>query len=315
MSGSGQLVRAAGVVPVRRTSEGLQVALVHRPKYDDWSWPKGKLDPGEDDACAAVRETWEETGLQVRLGEPLPEVRYLLRGGSPKRVRYWIAVVTGGHGRLEHEVDAVRWLSPKQAAKRLTYAHDRELVDQVVRRSSGDLLDTWPLLVVRHAHALPRGDWKGPDGQRPLSSTGQEWARGGLTSVLTAYSPEVLLSSPSLRCTDTVLPYSATSGVQTETRKGLSEEGYAADPTKVDKLLGKVLDRAAPVALCTHGPVLPQVLTRLADLPHAELGKSERTVLRRLRDDPMDKGEVLVATMLGTGQDARVLAVQRHRPA
>ena len=106
MSPGDRVVRAAGVVPVRWREGVLQVALVHRAKYDDWSWPKGKLDHGEDFPVAAVRETFEETGLQVRLGRPLPDVRYALQSnGQTKLVRYWVGTVVGGHGRLEHEID------------------------------------------------------------------------------------------------------------------------------------------------------------------------------------------------------------------
>ena len=314
MSPSGE-VRAAGVVPVRLRSGTLQVALVHRPKYDDWSWPKGKLQHGEDFASAAVRETLEETGLQVRLTAPLPDQRYSLRGGGAKLVCYWTAVVAGGKGRLEHEVDEVAWLRPDRAARRLTYGHDRDLLEHVVTRHRGGLLDTWPLLVVRHAHAVSRDDWHGTEDDRPLSSSGTRRARGRMASVLAAYAPRLVLSSPSARCVDTVLPYSTAAGVAVTTRKGLSEEGFAADRSKVDKHLGNVLARGEAAALCTHGPVLPQLLTRLADLSHRQLDEGERRMLRRLRDVAMDKGEVLACTMVGTGADARVLAVERHRPA
>ena len=308
-------VRAAGVVPVRLRSGRLQVAVVHRPKYDDWSWPKGKLDHGEDFVSAAVRETLEETGLQVRLVAPLPEMRYSLRGGGSKLVCYWVGRVVGGDGRLEHEVDEVRWLTPGSAAGRLTYGHDQELLERVVTRHRAGLLDTWPLLVVRHAHAVSREDWSGPDDKRPLSRSGAGRAHGRLASVLAAYAPGLVLSSPSVRCTDSILPYSRATGVTVTTKKGLSEDGFAADAGKVDKHLAKVLARGEPALLCTHGPVLPKLLTRLADRPHQQLDKGERRMLRRLRDVAMDKGEVLACTMVGRGDDARVLAVERHRPA
>jgi 8-oxo-(d)GTP phosphatase len=308
-------VRAAGVVPVRLHEGQLRVALVHRPKYDDWSWPKGKLDHGEDFVSAAVRETLEETGLQVRLLAPLPELRYLLRGGGPKLVCYWVARVVGGHGRLLHEIDEVRWLKPAAAARRLTYAHDRELLERVVERHRAGLLDTWPLLVVRHAQALAREDWSGPDDLRPLSRSGAGRAHGRMASVLAAYAPQLVLSSPSVRCSDSVLPYSRATGVPVTTKKGLSEEGFAADAGKVDRHLGKILLRAEAAALCTHGPVLPTLLTRLADRPHEQLDKGGRRMLRRLRDEAMDKGEILACTMVGRGDDARVVAVERHRPS
>ena len=107
-------IRAAGTVPWRHRAGALEVALVHRPKYDDWSWTKGKLDADELWQVAAVRETLEETGLHVRLGMPLPPTAYrvLDRTGHPatKQVRYWAATVVGGVGSLENEIDEVVWL-------------------------------------------------------------------------------------------------------------------------------------------------------------------------------------------------------------
>ena len=124
MTGVVRQVRAAGGVIER---DGL-VAVVHRPRYDDWSLPKGKLDRGESWEDAALREVLEETGLRCELGEQLPEVRYMDARGRPKTVRYWRMAVTGGEFAANDEVDAIRWLTPKRAAKLLSYEHDRQLV-------------------------------------------------------------------------------------------------------------------------------------------------------------------------------------------
>ena len=124
MTGVVRQVRAAGGVIER---DGL-VAVVHRPRYDDWSLPKGKLDRGESWEDAALREVLEETGLRCELGEQLPEVRYMDARGRPKTVRYWRMAVTGGKFAANDEVDAIRWLTPKRAAKLLSYEHDRQLV-------------------------------------------------------------------------------------------------------------------------------------------------------------------------------------------
>lgn len=127
-------IRAAGVLMWRSSQDdgGLWVALVHRPRYDDWSWPKGKLKRGEDFAAAAVRETREETGMECELGAPLPPTHYLV-DGRPKEVRYWVARALAGRFEPSREVDAVVWLSPAAARVRLTHERDRPLVDAFLR--------------------------------------------------------------------------------------------------------------------------------------------------------------------------------------
>ena len=131
--------------------------MVHRPKYDDWSWAKGKLDLGEEWPVAAARETAEETGLTVHLGMPLPPASYTVldRTGVPatKQVRYWAAEVVGGDGALLHEIDEVAWLDVATAHDRLDYARDRDQLRAVVRAEAGGRLTSWPLAVVRHAKA------------------------------------------------------------------------------------------------------------------------------------------------------------------
>ncbi|WP_037573951.1 NUDIX hydrolase [Phaeacidiphilus oryzae] len=131
--GGPELIRAAGVLLWRPGADGSrEIALVHRPKYDDWSFPKGKLDPGEDWAAAALRETWEETGLTVRLGARLPSTHYLSRG-RPKEVRYWAAEPADGAFQPNPEVDELVWVSPGEALTRLTYPYDRALLIAFLR--------------------------------------------------------------------------------------------------------------------------------------------------------------------------------------
>ena len=309
------VVRAAGVVPARHKDGVLQVALVHRAKYDDWSWPKGKLDHGEDFASAAVRETLEETGLRVRLGRPLPDVHYQLRGsGQHKLVRYWVGEVIGGDGQLEHEVDRVEWLSPTLAARRLSYEHDRALLSDVVALHRDGGVSTWPLLLVRHAHAVPRGDWPGDEDLRPLSPAGRRRAQGRIRHLLDAYAPTRVLSSPSVRCVDTLTPWGEASGGSWVTKNGLSEGGYEADPTRADKHLSRLLAAGEPAAMCTHGPVIPGLIHRLNQIVCSQADQGDRRILMRLRDVPLDKGEILACSVLGTGDQARVVSVERHRP-
>ncbi|PRY58052.1 8-oxo-dGTP diphosphatase [Knoellia remsis] len=297
----------------------LEVALVHRPKYDDWSWPKGKLDPGEDWAGAAARETFEETGLEVRLGRPLPEARYLVltKSGHPadKVVRYWAASVTGGDGRLENEIDAVEWLEVGEAHDRLDYAHDRVQLRALVRAHGDGALETWPLVIVRHAKALARSDWDGDDRKRPLEARGRERA-DALVPVLTAYGITRILTSPSARCLDTIGPYAVSAGIEPRAKRGLSEEGHDAAPEKAGEHVERLLARGEPAALCTHGPVMAAVMDVLS--PLLELtGEGAVEMLERFveaRDENLAKGEALVCHVAGTGEDARIVAVERHLP-
>lgn len=127
------MIEAAGGVIARVVRRRLLVAVVHRPRYDDWSFPKGKLEPGEDHAAAALREVEEETGLTCRLAHELPEVRYTHRDGEPKRVRYWQMEATSGTFEENAEVDALEWLTVEDARSRLSYDCDRPLLDGVAQ--------------------------------------------------------------------------------------------------------------------------------------------------------------------------------------
>jgi 8-oxo-dGTP diphosphatase len=310
------LIPAAGTLPWRRREGRLEVALVHRPKYDDWSWPKGKLDPGELSCVAAARETLEETGLGVRLGPPLPSSDYPVPDGSgavaAKHVAYWAAVVTGGSGRLEHEVDALEWLDVPAAHERLDYSRDREQLRALVRADRESRLDTWPLVLVRHAKAKARGSWSADDQLRPLTPAGAQQAVT-IAGVLAAYGIARLVTSPSVRCTATFEPYATRTGLRLHVKAGLSEEGYAADPAPAARHLRALLRRGTPAALCSHGPVLPDLLGRLAHLVPGDhpCAAAWREELAGAADEQMRKGEVLVCHVRGRDETAAVVAVER----
>ena len=312
-------IPAAGTIPWRRRRGQLEVALVHRPKYDDWSWAKGKLDPGEAWPVAAVRETEEETSLQVGLGRPLPTAEYTVLDatGTPatKTVRYWAAEATRPAGHLRNEIDEVRWLDVVSASDRLDYARDRDQLRALVRADKAGTLTTWPLALVRHARAVGRGSWTGDDRLRPLDGAGRSRARD-ISRLLAAYAVTRLVSSPSVRCADTLRPYAAATGAALRTKDGLSEEGYAADAGRAPRHLQRLLERGAPAALCSHGPVLPPLLGALLPLVHPDEPDSA-SVTAALQDAAganMGKGEVLVAHLVGQGEAARVVAVERHQP-
>ena len=163
--------RAAGAVVWRPAGSGSQVALVHRPKYDDWSFPKGKLDPDEHVLLAAVREVAEETALQVTLGRRLPPVRYET-DGAPKRVDYWVATVSGRWPASRPTARSTRspgW-PPSRASAQLSYYRD---VETLADFQAGPR-QTAPLILVRHASAGSKSDWAGSDMSRPLDARGKK---------------------------------------------------------------------------------------------------------------------------------------------
>jgi 8-oxo-(d)GTP phosphatase len=330
------VVRAAGAVPWRFCADGpadgavdgpadgaagLEVALVHRPRYDDWSWPKGKLEPGEAWAAAAVREVLEEVGARVSLGVPLPDAGYQVGvegGARPKVVRYWAARVDRPNGEPEKhpetsaevdtEVDAVRWLPPSAARRRLDYRRDRDQLDRLVAIARSDRLDTWPLVIVRHATAIPRKAWSGDDLARPLDEAGHRRA-AELVPILAAYGVRRVLTSDALRCVATLAPFAERLGRRSGYRSGLAEEGPGATPDRARRVLARAVARGRPVALCTHRPVLPGLLGWLA-------GRTTRIedahALRESTGPGLVKGELLVAHLHGVGDLAQVVAVERH---
>ena len=291
--------------------------MVHRPKYDDWSWAKGKTDPGEAAPVTAARETLEETGLQVHLGRPLPGASYTVldREGQPdtKEVHYWAAEVVGGTGELENEIDEVRWLDVVAAHDRLDYARDRDQLRALVRADAEGDLTTWPLVLVRHAKSRPRDGWGQDDRQRPLDARGEAQARA-LVPLLAAYGVSRLVTSSSRRCVDTMAPYAASVGRDLKLRDGLSEEGFAADPSRAAKHLHRTLERGRASTLCSHGPVLPSLLGGLRDLVDLTTvgGRDADRVLAGAAAEAMGKGEALVCHVVSTGVQARVVAVERH---
>jgi 8-oxo-dGTP diphosphatase len=249
-------VLAAGVVISRK---GKQVLLVHRPRYDDWSFPKGKLDRGEHPAVAAVREVAEETGVHVRLGRRLTDQRYP-NGARMKTVHYWEGWAVGDDDvdgyLVNDEIDEVAWVPIAEAMERLTYPRDR---DTLAEARSGSKR-TRALAVVRHGAARSRKAWRGDDRRRPLLRAGELQAQR-LVPLLAAYDATRIVTSSSTRCLQTVAPYADTTGWPVEEQAGLSEED--ATPESVVEIVDDLLHAGEGAVLCSHRPVLPAVFDAL----------------------------------------------------
>ena len=285
-------IAAAGAVVSRKASTGNEVLLVHRPKYDDWSFPKGKVDPGEHVTAAAVREVAEETGLDIRLGPPLGTQRYHVAGGTQaKEAHYWVGRVVGGDDvsaySPNHEIDAVSWVPADLAAQRLTYRRDRETL--AVLEAVGK--KTHPLIVLRHARARPRRSWKGDDRKRPLSRVG-EFQAEQLVPVLSAFGAQRLLASSSRRCWQTVSAYADVVDAEIEVTDALSQEDATSE--SVREQVAVLLAAKEASVLCTHRPVLPWVFEALG-----------------LEDPKLEPGSILVAHH----RRGKVRATEQHAVA
>lgn len=253
----GRRVLAAGAVLWRCGGEPgtVEVAVIHRPRYDDWSLPKGKVDPGENEPVTAVREVLEETGYASRLGRRLSTVCYPVAAYT-KRVSYWAARQIDGEFAPNAEVDELNWLPVAEAMDRLNYPHDRK----VLRGFAKYPADTQTVLIVRHGIAGRKSRYRGDDRQRPLDKRGRAQAES-LVGQLLAFGADSVHAADRLRCHQTVEPLSQELGVSIQNETALTEEAYATDRKATRR---RVLDIAAaggtPV-ICSQGKVIPDLIT------------------------------------------------------
>ena len=271
-----------GVVWRKRTSSStngpaIEVLLIHRPKYDDWTLPKGKSDPGESLPETAVREIHEETGLRVRLGVPLHELEYSVVGGI-KRVSYWCARVVGSAGTEgfapNSEVDEVRWARLGKASELLTYVHDRDILERFRAVREDRQHKSRTLILLRHAKASPRNGFEGDDLERPLDDSGSVQAKD-LIGLLAAYGVRHIVSSPAHRCVQTVEPYAQSISTFLEIDDRMFEE---AKPSLVRRSVATLLERKKPTVVCTHRPNLPTIFDDLG-LKFTDLKPGEAVVV------------------------------------
>ena len=257
MSAAEVVVEAAGGLVHRDGEGGPEIALVHRPRYDDWTLPKGKLAQGETYQEAALREVEEETGLRCRLVRYLGSVRYLDRSGKTKRVKYWLMEPIDGTFVPAEEVDELRWLGFEAAEEMLSYDHDRELVRAFVNEWDGGRMPAGvtAAYLVRHAKAGVRSEWPGPDELRPLTARGRKQARG-LVKALDDFPIARILSSPALRCVQTVEPLADARGLKVEECDALAQDADAM------QVRGLILESPDTV-ICTHREVIENLLEAL----------------------------------------------------
>lgn len=304
-------VLAAGALVWRLKNDKLQVLVVHRPRYDDWSFPKGKAEPGESMVLTAIREVAEETGRQIVLGRYLGKARRRLVSGRKKRTLYWAAQVLPEAGPGEglraavkpaskHEIDKVRWWKAEKAARKLTHADDKRLLARLVDWYESGQLQVRSLVLVRHAKAVSRATWGygiNSEITRPLvMGRGQAQARD-VAALLSAYGVGELVSSPWRRCVDTLAPYAHGCGLDLRSDEAFTEVSALMVPELMQASFRDLLERGSalagppepgaagqsepgaagqsepsyPLALCVHRPCLPLLFETLREYMGPEL--------------------------------------------
>jgi 8-oxo-dGTP diphosphatase len=256
-------VIAAGTVVWRKNKKRIEIAVVHRPRYDDWSIPKGKVEGSESLIACAYREGQEETGLDFRFGPFVGQIEYLTEEGL-KQVSYWAAelVENGKEFSPNSEVDQLLWLDIDSAIEKLSRESDKEILE----RFNDVPYQSTPLVLLRHAKALAREEWQGEDEDRPLEVRGQNQARRMLMNYL-PFGIKEIHTSDAVRCYDTVTAMGRALGIEPLVAKDVSEYTFKKNKDKaidyIKELSLYVSATNTPTIVCSHNPVLPKMLGKL----------------------------------------------------
>jgi len=259
-------IRAAGAVLWRQNEANKQVeiALVHRPRYDDWSLPKGKVEPGEAVAVAAIREVLEETGFSSVLGPRLGTVEYEIdvanKSKVSKSVEYFSAQALDGRFEISEEVDKVLWLSPEEAETELSQKDDKKIIQAF--RALPSHLHT--VVLVRHAKAGKRENWQGDDNARPLSPAGLRQA-DAIAQLVAIFRPARVYSAPRSRCRETVQAVAEEATVDIQEEYLFSEEGYRDNREFGQARLLEIAKYPGTSVVSSQGGVIPDLITQLAN--------------------------------------------------
>lgn len=305
-------IYAAGAVCWRLIDGKLHVLVIHRTVYGDVTIPKGKVDPGESLPQTAVREIAEETGLSVALGVPLGVSRYPLPSGREKIVHYWAAEVSEravqrSTFKPNAEVAALEWVTVKRARSYLSYEPDVEILDAFAKLLDQNVTSTFALAIVRHGKAVGRSGWKGTDATRPLTERGVEQA-AGLVSTLGAWSPKRIVSSPAVRCVTSVTPLAAARGIEIKREAGISQDAWEAGGDEVRRVIGKRVRAGKNAVICSHSPVLPEIMREVALATGTPLGSYVTDAAG------LEPGAFSVVHLSATSPGSGIIAIETHAP-
>jgi 8-oxo-dGTP pyrophosphatase MutT (NUDIX family)/phosphohistidine phosphatase SixA len=305
-------VLAAGAVCWRLVDGEVQLLLVFRTQHRDTSLPKGKVDPGETLPETAVREIAEETGLVVGLGTPLGVVEYQLPNGRDKIVYYWAAEV--GDDALANstfvandEIESLHWMSLAEARDALTYPHDLDVVERFAELHEQGRARTFAIIALRHGKAMPPQNWDGPDATRPLLQRGVDQALS-VAPGIAAYRPVKLFSSTAERCVRTIAPTARVTGLEVKEKAEISQDAFQIGATAVSKIVAKRLRKSVTTVLCSHGPVLPQIIEAVA----RATGSPDSSWLQRAAS--LGTGEYAVLHIPIDHPESGIVAVEVHSP-
>jgi len=312
MSRSPETVVAGGAVCWKIVDGDVRILLVHRTQHKDVSLPKGKCDPGETVPETAKREILEETGLHITLGAYLGRVDYLLPSKKPKEVHYWAAEVDPGEAERapfesNDEIYALEWVSLKKAPKKLTYEHDADIVENFQSLFESGRAKTFPLILLRHAKAMPAENWDGPDHTRPLLHKGLTQAKNVAGGVL-AFAPELVVSSPAARCLATIQPLLDFAEIPMKTSRSISQDAYESSGKKARTAVAKRVSKGMPTVLCSHGPVLPQLVMAAAEIGHG----GSHSALHKAAN--LSVGSFSVIHFSRDTESPQIVAVETHEP-
>lgn len=255
-----ELIRAAGAVLWRRLSdELLQIALIHRPRYNDWSFPKGKAEENESDISCAYREVLEETGYVSQFGPELGNVNYEV-DGKKKVVKYWAAQAIGNpiHPIDLGEVDQLIWVTLDDAKKKLTLESDQKILESF--QSFGS--DSYPLILLRHAKAISREEWQSDDGDRPLAHIGQMQAKRFLSKIH-PYEIKEIYTSDAVRCYESIEPIARALSINPVFSPALSEYSFIKDKKSWHQSITEIMENEIATLVCSHNPVIPEIVKKL----------------------------------------------------